>query len=581
MRQIFKLAGLSCLVPGIAEAFRRLLRVSGLLALLLVAFPVSSAELEATVDRTRVAMGDTLSLTIDATGSSDAEPDFSLLEPFFEIRNRSVGRNTSIVNGDITRSVKWRLILSPKQQGSLQIPAFELNGARSEAITIEVTAAAPLTSSTDDLSVELGLDKSSVYENEQLIVTRRLLYGVSVGGLEMQPFELPDAQVIELGENQYETTRNGRRFGVYEVSYAVFPRTAGELLIPEQAVTVRLGRRNLLSNRGGQQVRLQIEAETVAVKPRPAGFSQADWLAANKLDLSESWSQLPEEIRLGESLTRTITLATVGAAPEQLPTLEIADLQGANIYVEPLKNTEDKESRGIVLARQRSVAIVPVAEGPLEIPELVIRWWNSTSQQAEEARLPARTITVLPALAAATQQQPQSPVTEPVQQAPAPLAEPEIVYRVAPLASWLLWANGAWALLTLILAGLWLRERRRGLTGVTAESDAGRSEADFTDLQQALAGEDLMQIHTAVQQWANKCYQDGLLKRRGIQGVLQLGDVALNQQLQALQQTVFGNAADAELDLRLLARCLREQHNSLQQQGLKAEQQPFGAFYPG
>ena len=486
--------------------------------------------------------------------------------------------------------MKWRLILSPKQEGTLVIPAFELEGARSSPITIEVTAPPPPTDSTDDLRVEMALDKPEVFENGQVIVTRRLLYGVAVGGLEMQPFELPGAKVIELGDNQYETTRNGRRFGVYEVAYAVFPREAGELNIPAQNIDVQVGRRNLLSGRPAQKVRLQMGAETLQVKPRPAEFTPQEWLVANKLDLSDSWSQPPEQIRLGESLTRTITLATLGSAPDRLPTFEFADIPGMNVYAEPLQNTEDLNSRGVINARQRSVAFVPVKPGLIEIPELVVKWWNSTENRAEQARLPARTIEVLPAVAGSSASAPATPAQPAVPlppAAPLPEAEPQIIYQPAPLASWLLWANLFWACLALALIAVLLKQRRQ-IAAIQREAKAGNPPArsvlpdGFADVQRALKAQQLGEIHQAVQRWGNGCYRAGLLPVSGITGLKALASDGLTTQLVLLERALFASSENSGPDLDTLGSGLAELHKQLS--GPRLEQDKAGglsAFYPG
>ncbi len=563
-------------------------KILAALTVLMMTQSVFAAALEARVDRNRIAMGDSLSLTVVAEGSVDGEPDFSLLEPLFKVLNRSVGRNTSIVNGDISRTVKWRLILSPKQEGMLVIPGFELEGARSKAISIEVTAPAPPTDSTDDLRVEMQLDKSVAFEHEQVIVTRRLLYGVAVGGLEMQPFELPGAQVIDLGDNQYETTRDGRRFGVYEVSYAVFPRQAGTLEVPAQNLDIQVGRRNLLSGRPAQKVRLQMGAEILQVKPRPAGFSAVEWLVASKLDFSDSWSQPPEQIRLGESLTRTITLATVGSAPDRLPTLEIADIPGANVYAEPLQNTEDINTRGMINARQRSVAIVPVQTGRIEIPELVLKWWNSSENRAEEARIPARTIDVLPAVGTSATL-PAAPV-QPVAPSPLPAAEPVVVYEPAPLAPWLIWANGFWGVLTLILLLVILKQRRQiNAIGIPAVEGPGTREAVrdmFPEVRQALAGQEPTAIHQAIQRWGNACYRLGRVPAGGLTGLKSVADTELSQQLIALERRLFSSADGNGPDLKRLSAGLTTLHKQLHNapdrgNTAKGKTASLADFYPG
>ena len=61
------------------------------LSMLMLTHSTLAAVLEARVDRNLIAMGDRLSLTVLAEGSTDDEPDFALLEPLFKVLNRSVG----------------------------------------------------------------------------------------------------------------------------------------------------------------------------------------------------------------------------------------------------------------------------------------------------------------------------------------------------------------------------------------------------------------------------------------------------------------------------------------------------------
>jgi hypothetical protein len=66
--------------------------------------------------------------------------------------------------------------------------------------------------------------------------------------------------------------------------------------------------------------RVKTAAITFDVKPKPDNYPlDATWLPANNINIAETWSQSPEQFKVGEPITRTVTLAAEGLSAEQLP----------------------------------------------------------------------------------------------------------------------------------------------------------------------------------------------------------------------------------------------------------------------
>ena len=89
------------------------------------------------------------------------------------------------------------------------------------------------------------------------------------------------------------------------------------------------------------------------VKPKPAGFTGKDWLAAEKLELTQEWSGNTQQMKVGEPVTRTLTLQGVGTTVGQLPELS-ATKPDANLKAypdQPVLN-EHKLPEGISASRQ-------------------------------------------------------------------------------------------------------------------------------------------------------------------------------------------------------------------------------------
>ena len=54
------------------------------------------------------------------------------------------------------------------------------------------------------------------------------------------------------------------------------------------------------------------------VKPIPIDY-QGQWLPSELLSLHQEWQPSPDEFKVGEPITRTITLTVAGLSEEQLP----------------------------------------------------------------------------------------------------------------------------------------------------------------------------------------------------------------------------------------------------------------------
>ena len=95
-----------------------------LLTLIGVAERVQAADLQAWLDRTRVAEGETVRLTLEAQGQVSGRPETAPLEQDFEVLGMSTGSRLNIVNGRTDARTTWTLTLSPRRSGTLTVPSL-------------------------------------------------------------------------------------------------------------------------------------------------------------------------------------------------------------------------------------------------------------------------------------------------------------------------------------------------------------------------------------------------------------------------------------------------------------------------
>ena len=98
----------------------------------------------------------------------------------------------------------------------------------------------------------------------------------------------------------------------------------------------------------------------------------------------------------GEPVSRNITVGVLGQLETQIPALEPPATPGINVYPDKPELTRTVEPGGIRGMRSDQYAMIGVAPGPVVLPALEVPWWNTRTAEWEVARLPERTITVLP-----------------------------------------------------------------------------------------------------------------------------------------------------------------------------------------
>lgn len=364
----------------------------------LVYAQVVQAKLSASLDRYSIAMGDTVRLTLSSDDNNDpGDASLNALQRDFEVLQRSSSVSTKNINGQRSQTRELFLEITPRREGSLIIPPFEVNGSRSEALAVDVGPEPKPHAADEVVTFDAELDRNEVYVQGQLLLTLRVQQAVNLESRSITELELDNAYVETLGQNSFQRTIDGRPWLVHEIRYAIFPESSGELVIPMQTFSGRLssGRRSLFDSRpAGRLIRRESDAITINVKARPANYPNATWLPASNVSLEEQWSAPLDSLKTGDSVTRTITLSGEGLMGAQLPPFEPDQFGALRAYPDQPSINNVSGENGITGIRTDSVALVAVSDGEFEIPAVAIPWWDTESDSLKIARLPARKIVV-------------------------------------------------------------------------------------------------------------------------------------------------------------------------------------------
>ena len=208
-----------------------------LLPLCLLSFTAAAQEVEVSVDRNELARGETLTYTIRVFDQRQGmQLDLTPLTDQFDVLGTRTSSQIRSVNGAVESWTDYIVTLFPLAEGELTIPAIEVNSVETDPIVISVVNEGPRSNqNSDELFLDIEVNKDTVYVQEQLLFTVRLFYTINgIRNPQFTELEMPDTVIQLIGSpNQYEELIEGVRFGVYEKRYVIFPQRSGPLEIPD------------------------------------------------------------------------------------------------------------------------------------------------------------------------------------------------------------------------------------------------------------------------------------------------------------------------------------------------------------
>jgi hypothetical protein len=536
-----------------------------LMALLALASSQSWATLSATADRTIIDSNETLQLLVRLDSQAlIGEPDFTVIESNFEILSTSRQQQYSRVNGQTQSYTDWNLLLAPKRTGRLLVPSIKYKKDISNAIEITVRKASAASAAGQPVYTETLVDKSEVYIQEQLLLTHRLYTSVRLSDLGLDPLKADDTVMQKVSETQFQKNVAGKNYQVVEIVYALFPQASGKLQIPAlrfSAYEASNNRYGGFSARGNRIIR-STDAKTINVMARPDTIDIDNWMPASSIRLDQQWSSPLDQLKVGEPITRNISITAKGLTGAQIMPLSLSESDDYKIYPDQPQLDDSADATGVTGIRRESFALVPNRSGEIILPAVTVRWWDTVRQRMQTAKLKAVTLQVTAA---------EVSKMDPYNIAPKPPAGANTLPRVsAPETPKSLTAElrsslplqlslAGNALLMLMLLFFWLRRSstaapRRDLSGLnTARLELKQL---ITNIERAARKSDLAPLRDSILAWGRCIFPQQKIKALAEIATL-LHDTELQQQFDLLDQALYNNGSEQQPDLKLLVNLIR------------------------
>jgi len=331
---------------------------------------------------------------------------------------------------------------------------------------------------------------------------------------------------------------------VTERKYAIFPQKSGKLTIKPLVLTAEILVNNpthmnpFFNSQMSKTKRVESKAITLDVKPVPAAFTGKHWLSAEQLVIKESWSGDAQQMKVGEPLTRTLTLLAKGTTVGQLPELNTNQTnEQLKVYPDQPVLQEQKKTDGLLAVREEKTAIIPSKAGSYTLPAIEIPWFNTQTQKIEIARISATKISasavggqtepaaITPSTTTATQQNNSIPAA---QQSPQSTSQETSIW---------LWVSALLALGWLTTLIILLRKRAPKNQVIEEDPTEINLKEAIKHLKVACKQNDPVAAKNALLTWGKLKFNS-----HNLGSLAEFCDARLRDEILSLNQTLYGKA---------------------------------------
>lgn len=525
--------------------------------LLISAMPLwAMTQLQASVDKNPVLAGEFFMLTISADDTiKNDQPDTSVLLKDFVVGPTSVSTRTNIVNGSISKQTNWSIKLMTRNAGDYTIPAFNVAGISSQPIALKVSERSKATEQNNDIFIKSSMSSDSLFVQEAGLYTVKLYLAKELLDGNLTAPSMPDAQLSQIGKQQeeYELV-DGKRYLVITREYLVQPQKSGVYSIeaPVFQGRVRQNYRQL-------EVSAMGESTDVEIKPIPNDY-QGAWLPSELVNLDEQWQPDSDTVEVGTPITRTLTLTALGITKEQLPDIELPEINGIRSYPDEKENNHLVRDGRVISQQTASYALLPQTPGTYTLPEVSVPWYNTKIKRISYATLPARTITVtasshLPAAVPAIPQQTED--MTPLNENSTNIST--IAVNKTPM--WLIIVCVIGYLLWLITLLLWWRSKTTHKPDTQPQHVSTMAAPSLNELKAKSKSNDLSAFHHALNRYAIKVTKQS---NNAIDALIeQVNDQQLSEQIAKLRAALYSSNSET-VDLSVIIKALELHTHSAQ-----------------
>jgi len=359
------------------------------------------------LDRSEATLADTVGMVVSVTGTQQTSgpPTLQGVE-LFHVTSGGTSSRVEVINGNVNASLDYTYTLQTQHTGAFKVgPALVTVAGKTYASnTVRLLVTKPAqTDGTDrgPLFLTAELTKKNIVVEEQTVYILKLHRRVNVRELSLTLPEMEYLTFTRLGNpRKYRSGHNGRPYEVLEVRYALVPSKEGVYALEPARMNMTLLQSgglfddSFFSLGRGKPVGVASESLELAVSPLPeaggaAGFSGL----VGQFEMASTLQ--PPEVKAGESSTLTVRVKGRGNI-NLVPDMNLPALDRIKVYADQPLLEVQPDDEGIAGEKTMKWALVPEKEGRMEIPSLVLTFFDTDTRTYRTLKTPFHELSVLP-----------------------------------------------------------------------------------------------------------------------------------------------------------------------------------------
>ncbi len=231
-----------------------------------------------------------------------------------------------------------------------------------------------------DCFARIELNKRTVYVQQPFRITVRVLTKTwYTAPLDFDNIQIPNSFILPFDRtfSSMFTVGNVQYAGL-EFYYIVFPYKAGTFTIPPIHIVATTPPEGSSESR---KVTLTTAPQKIIVKDVPPSLKKESWFVAKDVSISESWNKPMNNIKVGDVITRTITINAKGTLPQFIPEIAKEKPAWASIYPDEAELDDTRDENDANGRRIESITYLLEKAGKYQVPQIKVTWWNPNNSR--------------------------------------------------------------------------------------------------------------------------------------------------------------------------------------------------------
>ena len=259
-----------------------------------------------------------------------------------------------------------------------------------------------------ELEISVTVENADVvpYQGEMILITIHGIYRRHITLEKLANPSLEGFNWMQLGEDHwFDSQERGIKVKNFRRRMALFPERSGDLEIGSFVHNLTL------TDEGDDWFEHQIQSKPLTIRVDPAPVSEDDWwFPVRRLQVSDQWSNAPDQLKPGEGVLRVIRIEAIGVSPEMIPPMPELSSPSAMIFAHPEKRLVELSPIGPVAVAFWRWTIRPTNDTSAILEPIAFSFFDTQTREQHEVTISAQRV----AMEASTLPPPQAlppPVT--------------------------------------------------------------------------------------------------------------------------------------------------------------------------